>query len=189
MIIRIVNRDIIPRITRYEEFNSIEELLIYLTNTNNSRRISISKIDRSIDPLWILSLETPKGFLKLCQKDGICGICGGKIKIDGDLRQFTLDKKYETNFTYCDGCGRKIGKQKSHDLIDIFNECANKLEVEYKFHGLPIECGECQGTGKKEIWKEIHKERDDWYPTGKYEPCPKCYGKKEFILDLDLMTI
>jgi len=191
MIIRIVNEDFVPRLTRHEEFQSIDELFNYLTNTSNSRKISISRIGDIIDcRLWIVYLRTPRGFLDLCQKDGVCGICLGKVNKEGNLRQFNLEDDYESGFVYCDGCGRKIGKRQSHSMVDIFNECANKLNIEHKFTPLPIECGHCQGTGQIEMWDVYYSYGgENWHPTGKFEPCSHCNGKKEFLIEQDLMWL
>lgn len=182
MLLRIENCDVIPIQRRYMEFGSIDELLSYL-HRNKVREISLHKIDKiNESSLWILYMRTPKSFLKLCQNDGVCGVCLGKIDKEGDVRQFNDKKCYDCGFVYCNGCGRKIGKMNSKSIRDIFYENSRHSSIEYDFIPIPIDCGACGGTGQQEIYNGN-------FPTGEYEPCNTCDGSKMRTVKKDITEV
>lgn len=180
-LIRLENHNLIPIQQRHIRFINIDDLLTYLFNSESARSFSISKIHGK--SLWIIYVETKNDFLTLCQeKFGLCGVCGGKLNKNKGIRQYNKEKNYKSNKVYCSACGRIIGNKKTMTLKDTFNQTTLHRDPKYKFTPTPIECGECNGSGKVEIYKDI-------YPTGEFENCPKCNGSGFFKINRDLMVL
>lgn len=186
-VVRIENHDILPIQQRHIEVNSIEELFSYLSKTNTARQITISHVGMESDPLWILYIRSAPNFLKTCQEDGYCGICGAKVDPEAKMPQFNTDDEgrisVERDFVYCDCCGKKIGKMQHHSPIDIFHQSTKRIDVIHEFTPIPIECGFCGGSGKIKVYD------GEGIPLLEYHKCPYCLGEGHIEIECDLMQL
>lgn len=183
VLIRIENHDVLPRQQRHVEFESVERLLLYLTDTTTDREVSISSVGRVNEALWVLCVRSDPAFLKLCQRDGVCGICGGKLDPEEDVPQFNAQNfkaHLKKEWIYCDYCGRKIGTMQRHSIVDVFYQSTQQVDAQYEFTPALIECGHCQGTGEVEVYDDEGE---------RFDICPACLGERHIKIEGDLMRL
>ena len=185
--IKIENHDVLPREVKYFDFDTIDDLLLFLTDTDTRRNVHITTVGHEYDPTWLIYIESDREFLHILHKeDGMCGICGAMIDPDKEAPLFnrdTDDGNICRNFVYCDYCGHKLVKKQGKSLSDLFYEGTRQINIEYPAEEfVPIPCGNCQGKGDFPIV-------NDWgYPIGGTHPCPACMGKK-FITINNIMQL